>query len=113
MRNLLFKNLTSEDRRRKIISSTEILDKQGVRSIIHRHFVCMVKELNKGDKIKQPEPAVYVLKEHNTREQKERFFCKIKGSVLAVKNNRLFLILFIHSLKINLTPASEAKQLFS
>ena len=113
MRNLLFKNLTSEDRRRKIISSTETADKQGVRSIIRRHFVYMIKELNKGDKIKQPESAVYVLKEHNTTEQKERFFCKIKGSIFAVKNDKLFLILFIHSLKINLTPASQASQLFS
>lgn len=113
MRNLLFKNLTSQDRRRKIIASTEIADKQGVHSIIHRHFVYAIKEVPKGNKIKQPSPVVYVLKEHNTGGQKERFFCKIKGSVLAVKNDRLFLILFIHSLKINLTPAQEAKQLFN
>ena len=107
MRDLLFKNLTSQDRRRRIISSTEILDKQGVHSIIHRHFVYTIKEITKGNKIKQGTPVVHVLKEHNTRQQKERFFCKVKGGIFAVKNNRLFLIQFIHSLKINLTPAQE------
>jgi hypothetical protein len=101
MRNLLFKNLTSQDRRRKIISSTEIIDKQGVCSIIHRHFVCLVKEV-KENKTEKPLPYLYVLKEHNSREQKEKFFCKIKGSVYAISNGRLFLILFMHSLKIDL-----------
>ena len=111
MRDLLFKNLTSQDRRRKIISSTEVLDKQGVHSIIHRHFVYSIKEIVKGSKIKQGAPVVHVFKEHNTKEQKERFFCKVKGGIFAVKNNRLFWIQFIHSLKINLTPASQPSRL--
>lgn len=101
MRDLLFKNLTSNDKRRRIISSSEIVDKQGVRSIIHRHFVYIVKEI-KNNQIYRPLPYLYVLKEHNNKEQKEKFFCRIKGSVCAVNNGRLFLILFMHSLKINL-----------
>lgn len=104
MRDLLFKNLTSSDKRRKVIASSEIVDKQGVRSVIHRHFVCMVKEVNDSS-LAQPRPSVYVIKEHNTREQKEKFFCKIKGSIYATSNDKLFLILFMHSLKINLVAA--------
>ena len=106
MRDLLFKNLTSDDKKRKIIASAEISDKQGVRSIIHRHFVCLVKEV-KENKTEKPLPYLYVLKEHNGREQKEKFFCKIKGSVYAISNGRLFLILFAHSLKINLIAIPE------
>lgn len=102
MRDLLYKNLTSNDKKRKVIATSEIMDKQGVRSIIHRHFVCLVKEV-KENKTEKPLPYLYVLKEHNSREQKEKFFCKIKGSVYAISNGRLFLILFMHSLKINLT----------
>lgn len=101
MRDVLFKNLTSNDKKRRIIASAEIVDKEGMRSIIRRHFVCILKEI-KDEQLHRPLPYVYVLREHNNREQKERFFCKIKGSIYAVNKGRLFLILFMHSLKINL-----------
>ncbi len=106
MRDLLFKNLTSRDKKRKVIASSEIVDKQGVRSVIHRHFICIVKEV-KDSQIKRPLPYLYVLKEHNTKEQKEKFLCRLKGSIYAVNNGRLFLILFMHSLKINLAAISQ------
>ena len=106
MRDLLFKNLTSDDRKRKILTSSEIMDKQGVRSIIHRHFICIVKEI-KDKQVSKPKPCLYVLKERNSREQREKFFCRIKGSIYAVHKGRLFLILFMHSLKISLTPVPQ------
>jgi len=106
VRNLLFKNLTSDDKRRKIITSSEVVDREGVRSVINRHFVCMVKEIPDSD-VSRPQPYVHVVKEHNSREQKEKFFCKIKGSVCAVSNGKLFLILFVHSLKISLFAAQQ------
>jgi hypothetical protein len=102
MRDLLFKNLTSADKKRKIITSSEIVDNQGVRSIIRRHFICVIKEIKEAG-IPRPLPYLYVLKEHNDKEQKERFFCRMKGSIYAVSNGKLFLIFFMHSLKITLT----------
>jgi len=106
MRDLLFRTLTSDDKRRKVLTSCEIVDRQGVRSVIRRHFVCMVKEI-KDNRAERPLPYVYVLKEHNSKEHKEKFFCRIKGSIYAVSNGRLFLILFMHSLKINLVAISQ------
>jgi len=106
MRDLLFKNLTSNDKKRKILASSEIIDKQGVRSIIRRHFVCLVKEI-KDNQIEKPLPYLYVLNERNNREQKEKFFCRIKGSLYAISDGRLFLILFMHSLKIILVATPQ------
>ena len=106
MRDLLFRNLTSQDKKRKIIASLEIADKEGVRSVIQRHFVCVVREI-KDNKIERPLPYLYVLKEHNNKEQREKFFCKIKGSICAVNKERLFLVLFMHSLKICLTAMPQ------
>ena len=106
MRDLLFKNLTSTDKKRRIIASSEIVDKQGVRSIIRRHFICMLKEI-KDEGLQKPLPYLYVIKEHNTKEQKEKFFCRIKGSIYAISNGRLFLIRFAHSLKINLATITQ------
>jgi len=107
MRDLLFKNLTSTDHKRRIIASSEIVDNQGMRSIIHRHFICMVKEINSLETAR-PAPYLYVLKEHNSKEQKERFFCKIKGSICVVNNERYYSIFFMHTLKIDLVANPAA-----
>jgi hypothetical protein len=107
VRDLVFKNLTSEDKRRKIIASSETSDSEGVRSVIHRHFICVVKEVPGNKKIEKPQPHLYVLKERNTQERKEKFFCKIKGSVCAIYKGRLFLLVFMHTLNITLTAVPE------
>lgn len=105
MRNLVFRNLTSRDRRRKMISSQEVINKPGVRSVVQRHFVCILKEMQ-GEAAHRPAPYLYVLKEHNSKDRIEKFFCKIKGNMYVVNNNKLFLVLFMHSLKISLTGNS-------
>jgi hypothetical protein len=66
----------------------------------------MVREMDKG--IDKPAPYLYVLKEHNSREHKEKFFCKIKGSICAQNQGKLYLIVFMHSLKINLLSAPQS-----
>ena len=101
MRDLLFKNLTSQDKRRKILSTTETVDKQGVRSIVQRHFICLVKEVVPGQY--NPAPAtVNIFKEYKNKEQTGRFFCKIKGCVYTTCNGKYFLVFYAHSLKISL-----------
>lgn len=101
MRNLIFKNLTSIAKKRKVISSLEIVDRQGMRSIVRRHFIGIIKEIN-NEEFLQPAPYVYVLKEHNNKEQKGRFLCRIKGRIYLKTDNRRFVIFFMHSLKITL-----------
>jgi hypothetical protein len=110
MRDLLYRNMTSLDKKRRIIATSEILDKEGLHRVIHRHFVYIVKEIPKEDTSK-PKPYLYVLKIRNNKEQKEKFFCRIKGSMYLAQDNKLFLIVFTHSLKISLEampqPASN------
>jgi len=101
MRDLLFKNLTSNDKRRRIIASSEVTQKEGVRTVIHRHFVSILKEVRE-DQVRKPLSYIYVLRTRNSKEQKERFFCRIKGSMYMVNNGKLYLVLFMHSLKISL-----------
>jgi len=102
MRDLLFKNLTSEDKKRRIISSSEISDKEGVHSVIHRHFACVLEEVKDVSAVQKPAPYLYVLKENNTKDCRQKFFCRIKGSIFAVSEGRIYLIIYMHSLKINL-----------
>lgn len=109
MRDLLYKNLTSADRKRRVIASSEITDKEGVHSVVRRHFSCMIKQVEKSDVVK-PAPYLYVLKERNTREKREHFFCKIKGSLLATNKNKIFLVVFIHTLSIQLTANEKLSE---
>lgn len=111
MRDILFRNMTSEDKKRKAISSCEVSDQEGVHSIIRRHFICLVKEVSPEILGKdKPAPYVYVVKKRDTPGRKENFFCKIKGSIYAVDGERLFLVFFMHSLYIQLAalPLNKA-----
>jgi len=109
MRDLLFKNLTSIDRGRKIISTSETSDKEGIHSVVHRHFAYIIKPIN-DPPLERPRPYLYVLKEKNSKEKRERFFCKIKGSILAVSKGQLLLISFVHTLRVNLTASVKLSE---
>ena len=109
MRDLLYKNLTFPNRGRKIIASSEVADKDGVHSVVRRHFAYIVKAIQSADQIK-PQPYLYVLKERNTKQKQERFFCKIKGSVLAVNKGNLYNILFVHTLSVQLTASVKLSE---
>ena len=109
MRDLLYKNLTSADRSRRVITSSEITDKEGVHSVVRRHFACMVRQVEKADVVK-PAPYLYVLKERNTLQKREHFFCKVKGSLLAVNKGKFFLVVFVHTLSIQLTAIEKLSE---
>ena len=106
MRNLVFKNLTCGTKKRKVLVSSEIAEREGVKSRIERHFICMVKEADKESLTKTP-PELYVIKEHNTQGQRERFFCKLKGNICMIHNKKTYLVTYLHSLNIILTPATH------
>ncbi len=112
MRDLLFKHLTSADKKRRVVSSSEVVDQEGTRTIIKRHFAYIIREVNTKATDK-PLPSVYVLKERNTSQEMEKFFCKLKNSVYAFYNDKLYLILFIHTLKITLTNITEDSRTFN
>lgn len=103
MRNIIFKNLTSSDRRKKIIVSDESFDKSGIHTHIQRHLICLVRKIYSEKEITQPLPHLYVLKETNTQKQTKKFILKLKGSIYTIVGNSLFLITFLHSLKIEMS----------
>lgn len=109
MRDLLYKNLTSADRSKRIITSSEISDKEGIHSTVRRHFSYLIKEV-KGGQIPKPLPYLYVLKKKNSKQKLERFFCKIKGSVLAQNQGKLLLIQFIHTLNVELSSTIKLSE---
>ncbi len=111
MRNLVYKNLTSAAKNRRIISTTEVANTQGVHSVIHRHFVYLVRQVAaSGERVP---PQVQVVKERNNRLQQERFYCKIKGAVFAERDGRMYKVAFIHSLHIMLQAGTVVHREFN
>ena len=109
MRDLLYKNLTSLDRGRKIIATSETSDKEGIHSVVHRHFAYIVKQVDNAS-VERPKPYLYILKEIDSKKKRERFFCKIKGSILAVNKGQILLVTFIHTLKVQLTASEKLSE---
>ncbi len=109
MRNLLYKNLTFPKRGRKIIASSEVADKEGIHSVVRRHFTYMVKPVPRTGVI-SAQPYLYVLKQRDNKQRREHFFCKVKGSVLAVSHGNFFQVLFVHTLTIDLTSAVKLSE---
>jgi hypothetical protein len=101
MRDLFFKNLTSADRKKKVLACEEIIDNAGVRTIVRRHFIYIAREIPKKP-VKSEEPYLSVVKIRDNKRKIERFICKMKGSIIASYNTKLFHIRFMHTLNINL-----------
>ena len=107
MRDLLFKNLTSDNKKRKIILSSETSVKEGLRSRIERHFIWIIKEVPGQGIQAKPQSALYVLREKNNLGCSQKFVCRIKGGLYTVFNGRIFLIMYMQTLKIQLQDLTQ------
>ena len=105
MRDLIHKNITSTNRKKRVISSYETREYQGVHTTIRRRFICKVIEIENTPK-NRTSPQVYVCRNCNHNQQRESFLCRMKASLYAKSNGKLFLVLFGHSLRIDLRPAT-------
>lgn len=105
MRNLLFKNVTSEDRRRKRLSSVEFIEQPGLHTTVNRHMVCRIVDTGKPDAA-LPRPTLYVFKRRDTRFNIEEFYCRIKGQMYCADQDKIYLVHFINSLRIHLKASS-------
>ena len=89
-----------------MLFSSEVVEKKGLKSVIQRRFVYIAKEVENAE-LTKPLLGLRVIKEHNSLEQRERFFCKLKGSVYVIYNKKIYLVVYLHSLNITLTPATH------
>jgi len=113
MRELIFKNLTSENKRRKDLYISETLDKDGVRTITRRHSVYIIGNRNKvkdekelmqhktQNPINTTSRHVFIFKKRDTKLKKDSFICDVVGKFYAVVKNDLYSVAFKHSFEID------------
>ena len=108
MRDLVFKNLTSRNRSRKILLAKETIDEDGIHTRIQKHLIYEVHELKQNpsdnEEIKN---ELFITKEKKSKIKMESFFIKMKSGMYANCNNKIFLINFLQTLKIDLSPTKK------
>lgn len=118
MRELMFKNLTSIDKKRKDIFITETIEKGGIRTITQRHSTYIInnrnsfsdhKELKEWQKVVSVHNRrhIFIFKKRDTKEKKDIFICDVVGKFYAVVKNSVYSVAFKHSFEIDFLPAEK------
>lgn len=119
MREVLFKNLTSQDAHRRHVVVSEILTQDGMiietqrrstyflKNRIHVKDLSNLNNLKDQDKKHKPQKRHFrLIKKHNSRSGEDKLFCKIRGLLYAVMGNYIYLIAFTNSFKITLKKST-------
>lgn len=109
MRDLVYKNITSSDKSRRIIATLEDYNRHGLHTKVVRHFICIVRRIKDATKYANEKPQIYVFKYLNNKTQEEKFLCRVRGSVCVKQGNNLFLVDFCHSVKIKVEAIEVLK----
>lgn len=99
-REILFKNLSSLDRKRRVFSSSITNEGKDFVSTTQRKYVYLIKAVdNHSDELAT---HVFVRNEKDTSKHVHKFNCLIKGGFYASNTESLYLIRYAHSLQITL-----------
>jgi len=107
MRDMVFKNLSSEDKRKRVLWASETINEDGILTRIHKYLIYIIKEVEKDTPMKQEKPEIHILKCRDTKEKTEKFQIKMKGGITCVTKDKCFFVSFCHTLKIDLCKAPE------
>lgn len=107
MRDMVFKNLTSQDKKKRVLWASETINEDGILTKIHKYLIYIVREVKKEEAHKTDKPEIFVVKHRNTKDKTEKFQIKMKGSIYCLAKERCFFVTFCHTLKIDLCQASH------
>jgi hypothetical protein len=108
MRDMVFKNLTSPDKKKRVLWASETINENGILTKIHKYLIYIVKEIKKEEVKKTEKPEIYVTKFRCTKEKMEKFQIKMKGGIFCLTKEKYFYVSFCHTLKIDLCQAPQA-----
>lgn len=117
MREVLFKNLTSMNSRKKDITLREAFERDGVFAKTERRCFYFIKDItdlkNENDVYNlletQKNASVskkrhfYIMKEHKDSIGEDKLVCKVAGTFYAIMGNRAYTIGFLHSFRVRFT----------
>lgn len=117
MREVIYKNLTSLNSRKKDICLHEIFEKDGLTAHTERrsfYFIKEIRRFNEAAELKRwlAEKDVsadmgkrhfYIRKHHTDAPSVDKMICKVLGNIYAVVGNAVYTVVFLQSFKVLLT----------
>jgi hypothetical protein len=114
MREVVYRNLTSINSRKKDIFLQEVFEKDGVTAKTERRCLYFIKDIIHLDTpadlqkwiAKQSESGAmnkrqfYIFKQHSDSPGEDKLICKILGNFYAIVNNSIYVIVFLQSFKV-------------
>lgn len=123
MREVIFRELTSIESRKKNIFLKEIFEKDGIVARTERrsfYFIKEVRSLNAEEDIgvwlnskdaacSLNKRQFHIFKEHSDTLGEDKVICKISGVFYAVVDRKVYTIAFLNSFKVSFVKESFAK----
>ena len=123
MREILFKNLTSTNSRKKDITLKEVFENNGIIAKTERRSFYLVKDVRPLDEKKDIQKWLdsqkntglvgkrrfHITKEHSDALGEDRVICRITGTFYAVVNKRVYTVAFLTSFRARFAKSTFAK----
>ncbi len=123
MREILYKNLTDIDSKKRDLCIREVVEKDGVTARIEKRCIYFVREIiclkDPSDleclkSLKETNEAwkkrhFHILRKHNSDSGEDKLVCKVAGTLYAIIGQYVFCVAFIQSLKIDLSVLTTGK----
>lgn len=120
MREVVYKNIQSNNSRVKNIFLREIFERDGVVARTERRCFYYIKDVTPVREVKDLEQWIdrknsvgpagkrhfHILRQHNDPVAEDKLICKIIGTFYAVANNNVYTIAFLHSFKVRFRKGS-------
>ncbi|MBU2541907.1 MAG: hypothetical protein KJ593_08420 [Candidatus Omnitrophica bacterium] len=99
MKEVLLKNISSIDKRRKLFSSCVINQGKDYITTTRRKYIYLVKKIKHSYK-KNFQTHVFINKQRDSRKHMQKFNCLLKGAFYACGTDCFYLIRYAHSLEV-------------
>jgi hypothetical protein len=123
MREVVFKNLTSVNARKKDIFLREVFEKDGVVAKTERrcfYYITDIIHLDNQDDLQKwldsqgnsgaaGKRKFYIFREHSDKHGEDRLLCKILGTFHVIVDNMVYAIAFLHSFRVVFVKGTLAK----
>ncbi|MFA5389733.1 MAG: hypothetical protein WC312_08305, partial [Candidatus Omnitrophota bacterium] len=110
---LLFKNITSENKKRKDLYVTETFDRDGITTTTQRHSTYIIGSCNKFKNLEEMmewkknagmavnKRHIFIIKKRDTKLNKDMFICDVVGKFYAVSGCDIYSVAFKHSFEVD------------
>ena len=123
MREMIFKNLTADDFKKRDILITEVVEGDGVIAKIERRCKYFVTNMNHFDNVTGYEEIMkskickespikkeyFILRKKDDDSGEDVLICKVFGNLYAVVEDYVFYVAYLHTIKVKLSTLSAKK----